>query len=224
MDLEMRDLNQQMFKFNYEKNFRDDDFYVSRSNEHVFKFLNNWPKWEKNFLNISGENFSGKTHLINIFLKKFKGIKFEANKIKNENLKEIKIHQNIILENLGNDINENLIYTLINIIDQENKYLIITSRDPIVNIKFDLKDLNSRTRNFLLQSIEKPDDDLMFALILKNLSDRQISLNEKLINYIIKHIERSYGKIFDFIYKIDEMSLKKKKSINLKIIKEVIGK
>ena len=207
----MRDLNQQMFKFNYEKNFRDDDFYVSRSNEHVFKFLNNWPKWEKNFLNISGENFSGKTHLINIFLKKFKGIKFEANKIKNENLKEIKIHQNIILENLGNDINENLIYTLINIIDQENKYLIITSRDPIVNIKFDLKDLNSRTRNFLLQSIEKPDDDLMFALILKNLSDRQISLNEKLINYIIKHIERSYGKIFDFIYKIDEMSLKKKK-------------
>ena len=220
----MRDLNQQMFNFNYEKNFRDDDFYASRSNEHVFKFLNNWPKWEKNFLNISGENFSGKTHLINIFLKKFKGIKFEANKIKNENLKEIKIHQNIILENLGNDINENLIYTLINIIDQENKYLIITSRDPIVNIKFDLKDLNSRTRNFLLQSIEKPDDDLMFALILKNLSDRQISLNEKLINYIIKHIERSYGKIFDFIYKIDEMSLKKKKSINLKIIKEVIGK
>ena len=62
-----------------------------------------------------------------------------------------------------------------------------------------------------------------FALILKNLSDRQISLDKKLINYLIKRIDRSYSKIFDFIYKIDEISLKKKKSIDLKIIKEVLG-
>ena len=63
----------------------------------------------------------------------------------------------------------------------------------------------------MLQNIKKPDDELMFALILKNLSDRQISLDKKLINYIIKRIDRSYSKIFDFIYKIDEISLKKKK-------------
>ena len=63
----------------------------------------------------------------------------------------------------------------------------------------------------------------MFALILKNLSDRQISLEKKLIDYIIKRIDRSYSKIFDFIYKIDELSLKKKKSIDFKIIKEALG-
>ena len=100
--------------------------------------------------------------------------------------------------------------------------MIVTSVEPIVNIDFNLADLRSRTKNFLLQNIEKPDDDLMFALILKNLSDRQISLEKKLINYIIKRIDRSYGKIFDFIYKIDELSLRKKKSIDFKIIKEVL--
>ena len=63
----------------------------------------------------------------------------------------------------------------------------------------------------------------MFALILKNLSDRQITIDKKLIDYIIKRIDRSYGKIFEFIYKIDEVSLKKKKSIDFKIIKEVLG-
>jgi chromosomal replication initiation ATPase DnaA len=94
---------------------------------------------------------------------------------------------------------------------------------PIVDIDFKLDDLKSRTKNFLLQNIEKPDDELMFALILKNLSDRQISLDKKLIDFIIKRIDRSYGKIFDFIYKIDEISLKKKKSIDFKIIKEVLG-
>ena len=78
-------------------------------------------------------------------------------------------------------------------------------------------------KNFLLQNIEKPDDELIFALILKNLSDRQISLDKKLIHYIIKRIDRSYGKIIDFIYKIDEVSLKKKRSIDFKIIKDVLG-
>ncbi len=219
----MRDLNQEIIKFDYNKNFKDDDFYVSKSNKHIFELLNKWPKWEKNFLNINGENFSGKTHLINIFLKKFNGIKLESNLLNNNDLKDIKIHQNIVLENLNKKIDENLFFTLCNIIEQDNKYLIVTSNQPIVDIDFDLIDLKSRSKNFLLQNIEKPDDELIFALILKNLSDRQISIDKKLINYIIKRIDRSYGKIIDFIYKIDEVSLKKKRSIDFKIIKEVLG-
>ena len=215
--------DQKIIQFDYDQNFKKDDFYISKSNKHIIKLINDWPNWEKNFLNINGDRYSGKTHLINIFLKKFKGIKFEASSFINQNLKEIKIHQNIVLENLTKNIDEKLIYSLFNIIDQDNKYLIITTTEPIVDIKFNLKDLKSRTKNFLLQNIKRPDDDLLYALILKNLSDRQISLEKKLINYIISRIDRSYGKIFDFIYKIDEMSLKKKKSIDLRIIKEVLG-
>ncbi len=136
---------------------------------------------------------------------------------------KIKIFQNIILENVSEKINENLFFTLCNIVEQDNKYLIVTSERSIVNIDFKLNDLKSRSKNFLIQNIDKPDDELLFALILKNLSDRQISIDKKLIDYIIKRIDRSYGKIVDFIYKIDEVSLKKKRSINLSTIKEVLG-
>ena len=215
---------QKIIKFDYEKNLRDDDFFVSNSNKHVINLLNSWPKWEKNFLNISGEKFSGKTHLVNIFLKRFSGLKIESELLNNENLKEIKIHQNIVLENVSEKIDEKLIYSLLNIIEQDNKYIIITSLIPVVDMKFKLNDLKSRSKNFLLQNIEKPDDELMFALILKSLSDRQIFLEKKLIDYIIKRIDRSYSKILDLIYKIDEISLKQKRSINLKIIKEVLEK
>jgi len=216
-------LNQLILNFDYEQNFQDEDFYVSKSNDYTFKLLNSWPKWEKNFVNIIGEKFSGKTHLINIFLRKFKGIKIEASDINNKLLKEIKIHENIIIENLNEKINENLFFTLLNIIEQDNKYIIITSKKPIVDFFFKLDDLNSRSKNFLLSRIEKPEDDLMFALILKNLSDRQISIDKKLIDFIIKRIDRSYGNIFDFIYKIDKISLKRKKPIDFKIIKEALG-
>ena len=220
---EMKNLNQHILNFDYEKNFNDQNFYVSKSNKYSFKLLNSWPKWEKNFVNLIGENFSGKSHLINIFLKNFKGIKISANKLTNDFLKEIKIYENIIIEDLSENIDENLLFTLINIIEQDNKYLIVSSTKPIVEFKFKLQDLNSRAKNFLLSIIEKPEDDLMYALILKNLSDRQISIDKKLIDFIIKRISRSYGKISDFIYKIDEISLKRKKPIDFKIIKEALG-
>ena len=218
----MRDLNQLIIKFDYDQNFKDDDFYVSKSNRHVFDLLFSWPKWEKNFLNINGAEFSGKSHLSNIFIKKFSGIKIEAEYLSNDHLKEIKLHENIVLENLNENIDENLLFSLLNIIEQDNKYLVVTSNKIIVDINFKLEDLKSRSKNFLLQTIEKPDDELMFALVLKNLSDRQISLDKKLIDYIIKRIDRSYSKILEFIYKIDEISLKKKKSIDFKIIREVL--
>ena len=219
----MRDLNQLIIKFDYEKNFKDEDFYVSKSNEHIFNLLNKWPKWEKNFLNIIGEKFSGKTHLVNIFLKKYKGIKINPKSLNEKKFEEIKLYENVVIEDLSSSVDEQLLYTLFNFIEQDNKYIIVTTCEPIVNINFSLKDLKSRTKNFLLQNINSPDDELIFAIILKNLSDRQITLDQKLISYIIKRIERSYSKIFYFIYKIDELSLKKKKSIDLKIIKEVLG-
>ena len=219
----MSDLNQLLFKFNQKKNFNYDDFYVGKSNFYAFKLIEKWPNWEKNIINICGEKFSGKTHLSNIFIKKFKGIKLDSSSLKNDDLIKIKIHENIILEDLDENVDEKLLYSLLNIIDLDNKYIIVTSNIPIVDIKFSLNDLKSRTKNFLLQNIEKPDDNLVFALILKNLSDRQISIDKKLIDFIIKRIHRSYSKIFDFIYKVDELSLKKKKPIDLKIIKEVLG-
>ena len=219
----MSDLNQLILNFDYDQNFKDQDFYASKSNEFAFKLLNSWPKWEKNFVNLIGEKFSGKSHLINIFLEKFKGIKIEGNEINNEFLKNIKVFDNIIIENFDDKIDENILFTLLNIIDQDNKYIILTSKNPIVDYSFKLNDLNSRSKNFLLCNIEKPGDDLMFALILKNLSDRQISIDKKLVDFIIKRIDRSYGKIFDFIYKIDKISLKRKKPIDFKIIKEALG-
>ena len=127
-----------------------------------------------------------------------------------------------MIENFNKNINERLIYSLFNIIDQDNKYLLINSLIPIDKINFKLNDLCSRAKNCIIANIEKPDDELIYALILKKFSDRQIIIDKKLIDYIIKRIDRSYGKIFEFIYKIDEISLKKKKPIDFKIIKEAL--
>ena len=218
----MKNLNQLLLKFKYKQNFNNNDFYVSESNYFAYKLIEKWPKWEKNILNIYGEKFSGKTHLANIFLNKNKGIKINENEINNDIFKKLKLYENIIIDNFNYECDEKLMYSIFNLVDQDNKYLIINSVMPINEFNFNLEDLKSRSKNCLFAKIDSPDDDLIFAIILKSFSDRQIQIDKKLIDFIIKRIDRSYGKIADFIYKVDELSLKEKKRIDLKIIKEIL--
>ena len=218
----MKNLNQLLFNFKHKQNFNYDDFYVSKSNYYAFHLIENWPKWEKNILNIHGERFSGKTHLANIFLNKNKGIKIDENEINEEIFKKFKLYENIVIDNYDNKSEEILMYSIFNLVDQDNKYLIINSINPINEINYKLDDLKSRSKNCLFAKIDNPDDDLLFAIILKSFSDRQIQVDKKIIDFIVKRIDRSYSKIVDFIYKVDELSLKKKKAIDLKIIKEIL--
>ena len=218
----MSELNQLLLNFNQKQNFNYNDYYVSKSNYYAFKLIDTWPKWQKNVLNIYGEKGSGKSHLVGIFESKHNSKKFFAKNFDNEILKNLKIHQNIICEDLNELKNEKLLYSLFNLISQDNKYLIITSEIPLLDMSFELNDLKSRVKNCLLAEIEKPDDELIFALILKYFSDKQINIEKKLIDYIVKRVERSYRKISEFIYKVDETSLKKKKPIDLKTIKEIL--
>ena len=218
----MNELNQLLLNFNQKQNFNYNDFYVSESNYFAFKLVDTWPKWDRNIINIYGEKSCGKSHLAEIFSKKNKAKIIEEKNLSSQVFKILKVYENIVLDNFQNKTEETLLYSLMNLIDQDNKYLIINSNIPVTRMQFNLKDLISRVKNCILAEIKRPDDDLIFALILKNFSDKQILIDKKIIDYIVKRIDRSYGKISDFIYKIDEVSLKKKKPINLKTIKEIL--
>jgi len=218
----MSELNQLLLNLNHKQNFNEQDFYISKSNFYAYQLIQNWPKWEKNVLNIVGEKSSGKTYLADIFLSKHKGIKINSKKLNDEIFKELKIYENIVLDDFNNDIEERLLFAFLNFIDNDNKFLIINSLKPINEINFSLNDIKSRAKNCIFAKIESPDDDLIFALLLKSFSDRQIEIDKKLIDFITKRIDRSYSKISDFIYKVDELSLKKKKPIKINTVKKIL--
>ena len=107
---------------------------------------------------------------------------------------------------------------------QLENYVLINSIVPIENIKLNLKDLQSRINSFVNIGILLPTDDLLKVIISKSLSDRQISLNPKISEFIIKNVERSYEKMFKFLKDLDELSLSTGKSININLIKKVLNK
>ena len=222
MENTIKDLRQELFEFNFNKSYNKNDFFVSESNFYAYNLLLSWPKWEKKIINIHGERYSGKTHLIEIFLEKNKGLLIDTQKLSNYDLEELRFNENIIVDNINNDIDENIFYSLIDTIEKYNKFLILTSNKSLNDLNLKLNDLRSRLKNCLFAEIQKPDDILVQALIIKNLGDFQISVDSKLIDFISKRITRSYTKIREFVCTIDEISLKKKKPINLKIIKEIL--
>ena len=222
MENKIKDLRQQLFNFEFNKSFNSNDFFVSESNFYAYNLLLSWPNWEKKIINIHGERYSGKTHLIEIFLEKNKGLIIDINKLKNYDLEKLRFNQNIIIDNISEKLDESLFYSLIDTIDKYNKFLILTSNKSINDLNIKLKDLKSRLKNCLFAEIQRPDDILIQALITKNLADYQITLDSKLIDYISKRITRSYSKIREFVCTIDEISLKKKKPINMKIIKGIL--
>ena len=78
------------------------------------------------------------------------------------------------------------------------------------------------TNSFLYFGIELPTDDLLKVIISKTLSDKQININPKLLDFIINNVERSYEKMFKFLKDVDELSLSTGKSININLIKKVL--
>ena len=84
-------------------------------------------------------------------------------------------------------------------------------------------DLESRIRSCISTKIELPDDNFLFSILVKELSDKKIFLNDKFCFYIIKRIKRNYKSISLFAKTLDIKSLEQKTKITLKQIKEVLN-
>jgi len=137
--------------------------------------------------------------------------------------KLINQNKNIFLDNINSNINEEQLFHLINHCFNNNLKILITTNQNINNIKLKLNDLISRLNSFHLLEIKNPDDDLINNLLIKLLYDKQIKItNDDIFSYIIKRINRSYNDIYQFVEKIDKLSLEKKRELTIPLIRELM--
>ena len=217
-------MSQLVFKFPFKTKYYEQDYYVSSNNFSAYRLIESWPNWPSKWVNIFGPKGCGKTHLSNILKKKINLIHIiDAKKVDNETISKFEKLDCLIIDNYEKNIDEKIFYSLLNQSKQSDSYLLVNSILPLGNIKFDLKDLRSRTESFINLGIELPTDDLLRVIISKSFSDKQIEITPKISEYIIKNIERSYEKVFKFIKEIDDLSLSSGKSININLIKKVLN-
>ena len=214
--------DQLILDFPEKKIYLKEDFYVSSSNSEVYNFVSSWPKWIKRIVNIFGTTGSGKTHIASILKNKTSFLEVKSDSLSDEIFLKFKTKELLIIENLDKKISESLLFSLWNSALQDNKYILITSNESINTYKFKSPDLSSRVKSCVNIGIKLPTDDLISVVLAKNFSDRQIKVEKKHIDYIIKRIDRSYEKISQFISLLDKYSLKKGTPFSLKLIKDVL--
>ncbi len=218
-------MDQLIFKFPFSKKYYEQDFFVSNNNFSAYKLIEGWPTWPGKWLNVFGAPGSGKTHLAKILEKKIEKIKLiDAKNINNEVIIDLNNLDCLIIDSFDNNIDEKILYSILNQSKQLNNYVLINSVISIKNINFKLEDLKSRVNSFLYIGIELPSDELLKVIISKTLSDKQISINPKISDFIINNVERSYEKMFKFLKDVDELSLSTGKSININLIKKVLDR
>ena len=218
-------MDQLIFKFPFSTKYYQQDFFVSSNNFSAYKLIENWPTWPGKWLNIFGDSGSGKTHLAKILEKKIDKIQLiDAKNVNNRIIQDLNDVDCLIIDSFENNIEENLLYSILNQSKQLENYILINSTPSIKNMSFSLEDLKSRINSFLYFGIELPTDDLLKVIISKTLSDKQININPRISDYIINNVERSYEKLFKFLKEVDEMSLSTGKSININLIKKVLNK
>jgi chromosomal replication initiation ATPase DnaA len=216
-------MDQLIFKFPFSKKYYEQDFFVSSNNFAAYKLIESWPTWPGKWLNIFGASGSGKTHLAKILEKKINKIELiHAKNIKDNIIHNLNSLECLIIDDFDNNIEEKLLYSILNQSKQLENYVLINSIPSIKNINFKLQDLKSRINSFLHIGIELPTDDLLRVIISKILSEKQISINPKISDFIINNVERSYEKMFKFLKDVDELSLSTGKSININLIKKAL--
>ena len=182
-------MDQLIFKFPFSKKYYEQDFYVSSNNFSAYKLVESWPNWPGKWLNIFGSKGSGKTHLAKILEKKIDKIKLiDANNITHGIIQNLFKLDCLIIDNYDNNIDEKLLYSILNQSKQLENYILINSIITMKNIKINLKDLQSRLRSFLFIGIELPTDELLKVIITKTFSDKQVNINPKVSEFIVNNV------------------------------------
>ena len=227
----MNQTKQLAFNLPLRPSFSKEDFLVAKCNIEAVRMIDSWPDWSFFALCIYGVEGSGKTHLANVWANNVYKITqhpyripfIKAKSIKLENVHKLfEQHYCLVVEDLDDNINFEAMFHLYNLYKNEGGFILFTSKTAPARLNITLADLQSRMNAIPSIEIKDPDDDLLSALVVKHFSDRQIMPTPEIVNYILKNCERSFSYIRLLIEEIDNISLSKKSSITINVVKEAI--
>ncbi len=194
----------------------DGDFFVNDTNQAAFQNIDD-NSFNQNILLFAPKK-SGKTYLIYKWLKKNNAILY-----KNNFNEIIKLKKNVAIDDILDNKSEEKLFHIINHCRSYNLKILATTSTNLIEHKFDLADLYSRLRSFYYLKINLPDDEMCKILLTKFFYKKQIIVkNKEIFEFIFNRVSRSYCDIYEFVEKIDKLSLEKKRQLTIPLIKEIL--
>ena len=218
-------------KFKPKVDFSRADFMANRCNEKALRAVELWPEWPFFALVVYGPQGSGKSHLAHVFAehaascteRPFPVLIINAQEINNKNV--ARIHREnpcLVVENLTPRANNEALFHLFNLYQNEGGYILFTAEDAPARMRFKLPDLQSRLNMVPTIAIEEPDDEMLTMLVVKMFNDRQIMISPVVLNYIIRNMQRSFSYARRLVEEVDMISLARKRAVTVPLVKEAM--
>lgn len=221
-------LRQIPFDLSHRPAFGREDFLVGEANEAAVAMLDRWPDWSAPLLVIQGPPASGKSHLAAVWCQRANAaiVNPESLRAQGANVTAANA-EHIVLDGLdlwlGDRAAETELFHLYNLFKEEKRSLLVTMRMAPAQVEFAIPDLASRFRAAPLVAIEPPDDDLLSAILIKLFHDRQLTIGEDVIRYILPRMERSFAAAHDIVSMADRRALAQKRSVSIAVVRDVLA-
>lgn len=206
-------------------NLTRDDFLPGPSNENALALLDRWPDWPARMLALVGPEGSGKSHLASIWAKESGARFMSARALTVDALPEALATGALVLEDCAaEDLDERALFHLLNLVREDDGWLLLTTRSAPTSWTIALPDLASRLRAMPVASLAMPDEALLRAVMVKLFADRQLAVDEALIAYLLPRIGRSFVAARDAVDDLDREALQRGRPVNRTLAAELYRK
>ena len=204
-----------------------DDFLVTPCNRDAASWIEKWPDWPTHGVSLTGLPGSGKTHLLNLWLNKSKGVAITPFELLMQDVAALTSTTTALaLDNADalakNERGEEKLFHLYNHINEIKGSLLLTMSHGAGQAGFVLPDLRSRLLTLPVASLLPPDDELLEALIVKQFCDRQVTLDAGVVAYLAPRIPRDAADIRDIVDRLDRASLAEGRKITVALARKVL--
>ena len=202
--------------------FAREDFLRGPSNATALTLMERWPDWPDRIMMLIGPQGSGKSHLAAIWAEAA-GARVLSAKLLDETILPAALATGaLVLEDLAwGGFDERILFHLLNLVREEGATMLITGRSPPSTIPVTTRDLSSRLRALPSVTLAAPDDVLLRALIGKLAADRQLAVDEALVNYLATHIERSFAAAHAAVVRLDEEAMRQHRPVTRALAAEL---
>jgi chromosomal replication initiation ATPase DnaA len=205
------------------ESFARDDFLTGTSNADALATIERWPDWADRVLALTGPEGAGKSHLAAIWAEKAGARRVAARALGETDLLGSLATGALVVEDASAEFDERALFHLLNLVREEDGYLLLTARSAPATWGVALPDLVSRLRALPVVTVSAPDDALLRAVMVKLFADRQLSVDENLIAYLATRIERSFAAAREAVAQLDREALRQKRGVTRALAAELLG-
>ena len=205
---------QLVLALDHAESFAREDFLIGPSNIAALTLIERSPDWPDRIVALIGPEGCGKSHLAAIWAKATGARVLTAKLLEESGLPTALATGALVLEDLAfAGLDERALFHLVNLAREQGAYMLITSRSPLTTFPVAIHDLASRMRAIPSVSLAAPDDSLLRSLIVKLAADRQLNVDDALVNYVANRIERSFVGARTAVARLDEEAMRQHRPI-----------